>query len=393
VSDRTVSARRVAAVLSLGRVEMRRISRQAMLLAVCCSVFGCSRTPPQASAHRPYVCRSDFDRARELVEHSYAGYRDKLERLGPATILTATRLTAERTSGLSPDDPACTAALDAWLGVLADGHLFVRDLEQRGMRKRPASRRSEPEVTFRLISGVAVLRIQTFEDADAVVDVVQQHRGELTSAERLIIDLRGNGGGSDAAFAHLVDFVYSGPYQTFGSDVLATEDNAAAWERLIPELPPSIRATWVPLIENTVARMRAAPGRFVSLDDNRTVSQGRVLTRPAQVDLFYDRRCASSCEEFVLAARQSAKVTTFGTHSAGVIDYGNVRSTVLPTRRRSLFWPTSRSRRLPEQPIDGAGIPPEVRLDPERLSQLDAAAMIGIATDVRNPNDAPYSSP
>jgi hypothetical protein len=235
-----------------------------MLLAVCFSAVGCSRTPPQASADRPYVCRSDFDRARELVEHSYAGYRDKLERLGPATILTATRLTAERTSGLSTDDPACTAALDAWLGVLADGHLFVRDLDQQGMRRRPASRRSEPEVTFRLVSGVAVLRIQTFEDADAVADVVQQHRGELTSAERLIIDLRGNGGGSDAAFAH-------------------------------------------------------------------------------------------------------------------------VRSAVLPTRRRSLFWPTSRSRRLPEQPLDGAGIPPEVRLDPERLSQLDTATMIGIATDVRNP--------
>jgi hypothetical protein len=46
-------------------------------------------------------------------------------------------------------------------------------------------------------------------------------------------------------------------------------------------------------------------------------------------------------------ARQSDKVTLFGTNSGGVLDYGNVRATQMPGATLVLHRPITRTRRLP----------------------------------------------
>jgi hypothetical protein len=72
-----------------------------------------------------------------------------------------------------------------------------------------------------------------------------------------------------------------------------------------------------------------------------------------------DKRCGSSCEEFLLAVRQSFKVKLFGQSSAGSLDYSNLRPFVLPSGKRLLMYATSRSLRLPQLSVDAAGIPPD----------------------------------
>ena len=86
--------------------------------------------------------------------------------------------------------------------------------------------------------------------------------------------------------------------------------------------------------------------------------------------MLTDGGCGSSCEEFLLAMRQSFKVKLFGQSSMGSIDFSNLRPWVLPSGKRRLMYATSRSLRLPEFPVDLAGIPPDQVLP----APADAAA-------------------
>lgn len=109
------------------------------------------------------------------------------------------------------------------------------------------------------------------------------------------------------------------------------------------------------------ARMKTRRGRWYGYDDYEQ-TQPAVLPAPREVAVIVDRGGASSCEQFLLAARQSAKVTTCGDRSAGVLDYGDVRRADMPGSNRSLNRPVTRSMRLPKEPIDNVGIPVQVAI-------------------------------
>lgn len=68
----------------------------------------------------------------------------------------------------------------------------------------------------------------------------------------------------------------------------------------------------------------------------------------------------SSCEGFVLATRQSGKVCVVGEHTGGVLDYANQWHLAVPDSKFVLWYPTSRSQRLPKDPVDVAGISPDI---------------------------------
>lgn len=94
-----------------------------------------------------------------------------------------------------------------------------------------------------------------------------------------------------------------------------------------------------------------------------------------------DHGCGSSCEEFVLAVRQSFKVKLFGQSTYGSLDYSNLRPHALPSGRRRLMYATSRSLRLPTQPVDVSGIAPDQWL-PAPVDEPSARAEIGSVCDV-----------
>jgi hypothetical protein len=83
------------------------------------------------------------------------------------------------------------------------------------------------------------------------------------------------------------------------------------------------------------------------------------------VDRLLRRPPPDPTEEFLLEARQSAKVSLFGTRTNGCLDYSNVRLVPLPSGERLLGVPMTRSRRLPDHGIDGTGIAPDRPLPPD----------------------------
>lgn len=121
-------------------------------------------------------------------------------------------------------------------------------------------------------------------------------------------------------------------------------------------LPAAIMAE----IRELVEQMERHPNEFVSGGD-RQIHLDSIYPLPANIGIVVGRGCASTCEQFVLDARQSSKVTIFGTgNTAGFTDYGNVRQIRTPSGLRLFQVPMSRSSRLPSNPMDLVGISPAV---------------------------------
>jgi C-terminal processing protease CtpA/Prc len=79
--------------------------------------------------------------------------------------------------------------------------------------------------------------------------------------------------------------------------------------------------------------------------------------------VLIDEDCASSTEQFLLEAIQSRKVTLMGQHTAGILDYANVRDEALPCMSFILHYATTRSQRVDAgKGIDNVGIKPRVML-------------------------------
>jgi hypothetical protein len=210
--------------------------------------------------------------------------------------------------------------------------------------------------------GTAMVHIPSFDDA-ARMDSLFDTAGDLIrGAERLLIDLRGNGGGSDYNFRMLLPLIYTDTIRMVSNAVLATPANIAANEALVADttIPAGIRE----LLAGQVEAMKAVEGGWHPFPD-RIHLEPSVLDRPSAVAVLVDSRCASSCEQFLLAARQSRKVTIYGWPTAGILDFGNVRRAEMPGGSLVLFYPTTRSKRLPAAPVDGVGILPDVPIPAE----------------------------
>jgi Peptidase family S41 len=218
----------------------------------------------------------------------------------------------------------------------------------------------------RLGPNTLLLHLPSFNDrfARAVDSVISANRTELARTENLIIDLRGNGGGSDFVYGPILPWLYTDTIVDINSNLYATEDNIAKFVSLSGDttFPAGQRAEFATL----VSRMRAVQGGWLVRDDSR-MGFDRVLPYPRRVALVVDRWCGSSCEQFVLAAKQSRKVTVYGDNTAGVLDYANQWSLTSPCGNWRLAYPTSRSNRLPQQPVDPHGIAPDVRIPVEEM--------------------------
>lgn len=211
------------------------------------------------------------------------------------------------------------------------------------------------------------LRIGTFEEWNlANVDsLVQYHHDQLSTMPNLIIDVRNNGGGSDFTFMPLVPWIVSGPVELSGSDILATPANIASWKPLLdnPYIPDESKS----FIDSLIREMEMNQGNFVSLMDDKTTEPDSLTIYPRKIAILINKNCASSCENFALYAKESEKVILMGENTAGILDYANMREQKFSCLPYTLYYATTRSRRVDlGKGIDNVGIPPRVQLSGEQ---------------------------
>lgn len=318
---------------------------------------------PAAAHAQGASCTTDLDSVTAIVRRDYAGFPDK----GPGHEAALGALTdSVRTAAAAAADPvACTAALRHWIGFFRDHHLGVagpRPAPAQGSAPAAAPAAETPSVRW-LDRRTALMRIPDFNAGfkPAIDSVVAAARPRLLATPALIIDVRGNGGGWTAAYDAILSLLYTGPIRVDGMDAWASEGNIA-YARAVAgndHVPAQIRQQAGMLLQ----RMEAARGGYVLMADDEVVRRDTVFPLPRAVAILVDHRCASTCEQFVLDARQSGKVTVMGgENTGGLLDYGNVRTVPLPWGQQRLFVPTTRSHRLPREKLDLTGIAPAVRI-------------------------------
>ncbi|MTK52530.1 S41 family peptidase [Paludibacter sp.] len=236
--------------------------------------------------------------------------------------------------------------------------------------KRISSITNSPQKQENLIShnqkycdSTLYLALPTFDSSykPTITDFLQRNKQKLRHTPNLILDLRGNGGGSDDTFAELIPYLYTNPIVRQGVKYYCSQNTI---ENLQDELTEEENL----FVRKLITRMKANIGQFIPLHETNelTIKLDTVFLYPTHIYIIVDRYCASSAEEFILIAKQSAKAKILGENTAGCLDFSNVKS-YAPKGDIGVTWwnldyASTISQRLPESPVDKNGIFPDLYL-------------------------------
>lgn len=215
------------------------------------------------------------------------------------------------------------------------------------------------QLSTRVNDDTWLLRFPTWFGDEAyekwVADAVEQYR--QSGCSKLIVDLRGNGGGNDGQYAPLLNLLYAQPGITDGMMLRNTKDNRDRCLELAGD-----SQWWKDLMDKCAADTAA----YVTIMDDNTIEKQVDAHRPKQTAVIIDQRVASSSEQLLLELRAVAPDVKFygRDNTMGCIDVSNVRITRLPHAPNALRIPVTVSKRLTEgrTVIDGAGIAPDVKI-------------------------------
>lgn len=226
-------------------------------------------------------------------------------------------------------------------------------------------------VALNLSDSTFYLRIPGFYSSTAN-DLVLKHWNEIMARPNLIIDIRNNGGGQDEYYEELAGLIYTNPYENKGVEWYATEGIIEDWEVSIKN--GEIKEGYEESSKALLNAMKKNIGGFVmnpNYDNNELMVRDTIYPYPKKIGIIINGRNASSAEQFLLTAKHSSKVTLFGNeNTAGVLDYSNITPKESPSGKYDLYLPATRSRRLPENPIDNIGIAPDIIIPLEPKLQL-----------------------
>ncbi len=306
------------------------------------------------------TCLENFDFLVSKIENDYSGFGDKVNATTEKEYAMFTQSLRDK-AGKTQSLYRCTLLLDAWLKFFDDKHLQIESTYNRYF-------------TYKKIDSSAILlRIPSFSwEAKEIIDsLVKTNLSSITSTPVLILDLRGNGGGTDFAFQSLLPLIYTKPYVSKSVSWLASPGNIRIFEDALAT--GNVKKGQEEWTRNLVEEMKNHLNSFVNVDASDTVSEDTSYAMPVKVGVIVNDYCASSCEQFVLSAKNSDKTLVFGTNTLGVLDYSNAIKVDMPLKNLQLRYPISRSDRLPDFPIDNVGIAPDVRISlPDHLDLKDS---------------------
>ncbi len=324
---------------------------------------------PVAAMAQTTAHDDDIDFVLDMLRTDYAGWDTKTADGKEAEFESAVALARQR---IAEHPEARMWALAAMLDWFEDDHLSLRsnivsppnpwaDEDENG-----TSRNFTPapgnEFAFRRLSADTVLvRVPTFhiEYLEEFEALLEKHHDTITSTPNLLIDLRGNNGGSDRMYSRLMSYLYTRPIYQIGVELRDTPRNLAALQANVDdgEYPPEVQE----FVQNVLDRAAASDSDFVPLAESgfEIVTYPQVYDYPRRVGILAEG-AGSSGDQFAIDARASRKVTLLGGPTAGVIDYSNVLTAPAPSGDFELAWPMTRSMRLPEEPFDNVGVQPDV---------------------------------
>lgn len=238
------------------------------------------------------------------------------------------------------------------------------------------------DLYFRLISAekpfleeinnsTLLLRIPSFDGSNKknIDSVLVANKQKIESKENLIIDLRNNGGGSDASYSNIIPYIYTNPIRIVKTQIYSTKLNNQGILDLYENYEKyGMTKENREFLKKAYEKLNNNLGKFVTIqdDDGEIISEqklDKVLPFPKNVGIIINGNNASTTEQFLLAAKQSKKVKLFGTTTMGVLDISNMRFIDSPCKEFKLGYSLSKSLRIPDMAIDEKGLQPDYYID------------------------------
>ena len=310
-----------------------------------------------------YVCEvkaqasksGDFEFAVQVIENDYAGFSSKVTEQKQIEY-DKLKLSLRTAISKGENENDCIGRYISWFN---DAHLYYQTSQlDKGKNYNyvPAT------IAKKVDAHTFLIRVSSFGagEEQSVANMVEQYK--TSGCENLIIDIRCNGGGVDDAFLPLIDLIYTHKGVLDGVEWLSSKNNIKAFKESISKMSnEGIRAYYNKICE----KMELHPGKFV--DDGKPSMEfirNVVSELPSKVAIVIDGNVASSAEQFVIHAKACCdKVMIYGKdNTMGVLDFSNRISINLPNSNAELYYPISRSKRLPDRGIDETGIEPDVRI-------------------------------
>ena len=355
------------------------------LALVLCLSLNCPAQGPAAIA-----CVQDLESLPAFLLANDTGAPGRLAQLGQKHFDDAFA-EAKAAALLIRGNASCEPALTKYLREWRHGHLRVDTITTPATATTAATAPAQPAPTvapqhpetaptLELLSAKTLrLTLKSFlsDTRDPLIALLNAHRADLESHPNWIIDVRGNGGGDDGSYAPLFHWLIANEITIANAAILVTPANIESWTNLCAIYAPG-DAECEKSENADVERMRKTPtGTYLPINDGGPMSYYREdhpePHRPARVAILIDGGCGSSCEQFVLAARQSFIVKLIGQHTYGSLDYASVRPHDLPSGKRRLWYATTRSSRLPGLMIDVAGVQPDIYLPVDTADEVRRA--------------------
>lgn len=311
-------------------------------------------------------CGKDFDFLATSYMKDYSGIRD-FSMQYPDYLQTIEKLSKQAKS--IKDIASCDKLIGKLIAYINNGHVVYGQTKENPLYGKGKSKQSrgslDPTLAF-LDNKTVLFQIKTCDLSykNLLDSLVSINKTRLEGTEHFILDLRGNEGGGDATFETIVPYLYTNPILIHTAELWASENNIKMFDEFLnnPEIPTESKLH----IQKIVTNAKKNPNTFVPLSENKvdTLIINSVLEFPKKVSIVIDRNCKSSTEQFLLLAKQSKKTTIYGqTNSGGALDYSNLNFILTPSGYWYASVPTTRTTRLPNNPVDPNGIKPDVIID------------------------------
>ena len=183
---------------------------------------------------------------------------------------------------------------------------------------------TQPSIQF-LDDNTTLFTVPSFSsDPKFLQQLLLKNVEDVLSRTKLIIDVRGNGGGNAVYFGFIPAFATQGLPSSTPGEVLASEATRNYFKQLAKSNPD--------VYQPVVDRIEKNMGEIVLGPAYPARALESYPSKIEKVAILTDGGCGSACESFILHSKaMSDKVRVYGSNTAGVIDYTSVMTIKLET--------------------------------------------------------------
>lgn len=272
----------------------------------------------------------------------------------------------------------CRDVLKTYTSFFEDSHVFVAwsQSSTKPMSTAQAYKNQTNLVELKpLNSEYVYIKLARFNqrEVDKLDSLLRANAKLLASTPNLIFDLRGNGGGNASTSEEMIKVIYTNPvvYPAWDYRSSAERIKAAAKDLEANQRDTVANAFFYQRAKKLLRDLKTNPGAMIrnGEDLTRTIEVDPATT-PQRIAFLIDKGCGSSTEFFVFEGKQSKKVTSFGTNTHGVMDYGEDQDFPLCDVTFSLAVPWGRNGWVRQFRIDNVGFTPDVKIPPTEKDWL-----------------------